>query len=84
MKLSALWIVRDPSPISEIIDILWEQDLKEFAYQILGAQAVGGMGVCVTENWAYYTSAKEAAADAKARLTQRDAKSTATPLISVY
>ena len=84
MKLSALWIVRDPSPISEIIDILWEQDLKELEHQILGAQAVGGMGVCVTEKWAYYTSAEEAAVDAKARMARRDAKSTVTPLTSVY
>ena len=77
-------MTRPPSPVSEIEDILWEQDLKELEHQILGAQAVGGMGVCVTENWAYYISVEEAVDDATARLTRRNAKSTATPLTSVY
>jgi hypothetical protein len=67
MILTALYIVRDPSPASTLRDICWETTPDR-----LGAYAAGaGYAVWHGEHTALYTDRGEAEADARARLAKR-------------
>jgi hypothetical protein len=72
MKLEAVWLVRDPSPISEIEDICWPQDVRRLGRYVFGA----GQGVWESERTTMYTDREEAFADARARLAAMKGGST--------
>jgi len=67
MKIDRLWIVRDPSPVSTLIDIVFETSPARLANYIRGCQP----SEWVIENHAMYTDEAEAMADARARLAAR-------------
>lgn len=64
MKLDTVWLVRDPSPISVIEDICWEQEVRRLGCYVWGS----GQGVWEAERTTMYSDREEAMADAKARL----------------
>jgi hypothetical protein len=63
-KLTKFWVVRDPSPVSEINDILFESDPVKYAAYCVGA----GYRNVKDEHTAVYTTEGEAKKDALARL----------------
>jgi len=70
MKLSKFWVVRDPSPESELGDILFSSDVNHFASYCIGT----GHSQFMHERHAIYTDAAEAKKDAEARLKSRSSK----------
>ena len=51
MKLSKFWVVRDPSPESELEDILFETETNRFASYVIGT----GLDHFRSENHTIYT-----------------------------
>lgn len=68
MKLESAWIVRDPCELSELVDVVWEQELgQKLADYIVGS----GPGVWAREHSAMFTEKDEAISEALRRLTKR-------------
>jgi hypothetical protein len=59
----AVWIVRDPGPTSELVDIFWETTFGELPKSVLGAGQRW-----YDENTTLYDDEVEAREDAEARL----------------
>ena len=70
MKVTTIWIVRDPGPNSELVDVCWEVSVG----QRLAHYYIGRGRVWKAEHHALYTTREEAEADAHARLAARDAR----------
>lgn len=69
MKIEKFWVVRDPSPASELCDILFQTDsVNELARIIVGT----GIRQFEHENHAFYLDEAEARADAEARMAKRN------------
>lgn len=69
MMLTRVWAVRDPSPNSILGDIFFELGTgQHLVNYIMGSPR----GAWVEERTALYTNAREAAADARARMARRD------------
>jgi hypothetical protein len=66
MKLAKVWVVRDATPNSTLVDICWEQDVTRLGRYVWGS----GQGVWEEERTTLYTDKKEAMADATARLAR--------------
>lgn len=66
MKLTKFWVVRDPSPVSELEDILFETDPVEYVAYGIGT----GLSQVKRENTTIYTEKAEALKDATARLAK--------------
>lgn len=73
MRINRLWLVRDPSPVSVLADIVFETDPIKIANYIRGCLPAQW----VIENHAMYTDEGEAMADARARLAARQPCATA-------
>lgn len=77
-----LWIVIDPTPVSEMVDIVWEE--RDFAHMEDGFL---GRGMCNRtlqgRNPVLYTDGIAAHADAADRLRKRDGKPEWVPLSSL-
>jgi hypothetical protein len=71
MKIEKIWMVRDPSDISEMVDILYETDVHELARIIMGT----GLHTWESEHTTLYTEAGEAKRDAEARMKKLHGKS---------
>ena len=67
MKLAALWIVRDASPNSELVDVVFEIDVHRLGNYVLG----GGPGTWEREHHTVFTEKDEAVAEGIRRLIQR-------------
>jgi len=67
MKLVLAWIVTDPTPESVLEDICYSCPVSQLGNLIIG----GGPGTWAREHATIYTTAKEAKADALARLSRR-------------
>lgn len=67
MKLEALWIVRDPSPHSDVADICFSMPVPRLGDYVLGCPRGAWRG----ERHTVYTDEGEARADAEARLRAR-------------
>ena len=66
MKLTKVWAVRDPSAVSTLEDVCWEQDVTRLGRYIWGS----GQGVWEEERTTLYTDHEEALADARSRLAR--------------
>ena len=66
MKLTKFWVVRDPTRLSEMGDILFPMTADELPRVILGT----GLGTWVEEHTALYTTKFEASVDAHARMAR--------------
>ncbi len=64
MKLKTVWIVRDPSPQSELLDIVFEMNVPRLGDYVIG----GGPGVWQREHHAVFTDKDEAVAEGIRRL----------------
>jgi hypothetical protein len=71
MKIVRLWIVRDPSPVSTLVDIVFETTPAKLPNYIRGCQPGDWEG----ERHAMYTEESAAMADARARLAAHDSVS---------
>ena len=58
-----VWVVQDPTPSSELIDILWKATPKE-----LGLIAKGTTNTRIFDSWRFYDNEREAAKDAENRM----------------
>lgn len=68
MKITKIWIVRNPSHLSLKDDIFWESTVDKFASYCCGA----GVQQFESEQHSVYTSKEEATIDAEMRLRVRD------------
>ena len=67
MKINTLWVVRNPTPRSILVDVLYRVDSpNELARIVVGT----GASLWAEEHTTLYTTEKEALADAKARLAK--------------
>jgi hypothetical protein len=73
VKLSAIYIVRDPTPGSVLADILYETTIDRLWCYCGGS----GPGSWSAEHTAVYTDGDEAYADAAERIHNRDRKGAA-------
>lgn len=69
-RLEEVWVVRDPSPLSVLEDILFKATPNELARVVLGS----GLDTWVFENHTFYDNADDARADALHRLQARGAR----------
>ena len=69
MKLTTVWLVRDPSEDSVIEDVLWETSMLGLFYNARGSLP----GDWTLKHTEVYTTEAEARADAGNRLMLRDA-----------
>jgi len=70
-KLTTIWVVRDPSPLSIMADILYRVDSpNEMARVIIGT----GYDQFMAEHTTFYTDEAEARADAEQRMANRSKK----------
>jgi len=67
MRLTKVWIVRDPSARSELADVLWQQSVGTLDHYIHGCPDRAWQ----TERHAVYTDLDEALADALSRLAAK-------------
>lgn len=77
MKLDKVWVVYDPTALSEEADILSECTVETLCHLIIGANAIGRP--MAKMNASLYTEEAEAREDAKARLQARDVAVRNTP-----
>jgi len=70
MKITKLWVVKDPTPDSEMIDIVFEMDMNKLGNYIAG----GPHGAWAKENHTAYTEEGEAKKDAGLRMKARNEK----------
>jgi hypothetical protein len=66
VKLTTLWIVRDPSPHSELADIVFQMDVRGLGTYVLGCPP----GAWLREQHALFTEKDEAVADGVQRLVR--------------
>lgn len=66
MKLSKIWVVIDPSPVSEMLDVLFETTVAELPLYVIGT----GAAQWRKENTTLYTEEAEARRDAEARMAK--------------
>ena len=66
MKLAALWIVRDATPNSELVDVVFEIDVHRLGNYVLGA----GPGTWEREHHTVFTEKDEAVAEGIRRLVR--------------
>ena len=66
MKLAALWIVRDATPNSELVDVVFEIDVHRLGNYVLGA----GPGTWEREHHTVFSEKNEAVAEGIRRLVQ--------------
>jgi hypothetical protein len=66
MKLAALWIVRDPTPDSELVDVVFNIDVHRLGNYVLGA----GPGTWEREHHTVFSEKDEAVAEAIRRLVR--------------
>ncbi len=71
MRLETVWIVSDPTPLSELGDILFEQPIRTLHRQMMGISMGGDRNEWQTRNYTLWTDEAEARADAEARLAAR-------------
>ena len=67
MKITKIWVVHNPSPVSELEDVLHETDVHGLAPLIIGT----GLDTWRHENTALYTEEGEAKRDAVARMKKQ-------------
>lgn len=70
VKLTTVWIVRDPGPLSELADVVGPCKVREFAALAIGT----GHERWRQENTTLYTEEGEAVADASERIARRRQK----------
>ena len=66
MRLAALWIVRDPSPHSELVDVVFEMDVSRLGNYVLGS----GPGTWEREHHTVFSEKDEAVAEGIRRLVR--------------
>jgi hypothetical protein len=71
VKLETVWCVTDPSPVSEMGDVLWNATPSDLRFAIIGDHIGRGRSFC---GLTLYTTEGEARADAEARLRARDGR----------
>lgn len=72
IDFETLWVVLDPTPNSELCDILWRPGgFYTFESALMGARMVPG-GAHSARNPVLYTDEAEARADAEQRIAARD------------
>jgi len=76
MRLEAFWIVCDPTPDSEFVDICWKQPAATLHYQIVGIHMGERRNDWRRRHYTIWTRKSEAMADASARLAARDSQET--------
>jgi hypothetical protein len=64
VKLSKVWLVRDPSRTSTLVDICWEQEVARLDRYVLGSPG----NAWTNENHAMFATEKEAKEEAGKRL----------------
>jgi hypothetical protein len=69
ITLKKIWVVRDPSPISELIDIVFETTLQKLPQYVLGTGPSW-----YSETPRFYDNERDALKDAEARLASRPKK----------
>jgi hypothetical protein len=67
LKLDNFWVVRDPGPQSELVDVVFEMDVTRVGNYVLGA----GPGTWEREHHTVFTEKDEAVAEGIRRLIQR-------------
>lgn len=79
MKLNSIWVVHDPTHISELIDILYEaKGPNELASLIIGT----GLSQWKHERTTLYSEEGEARKDAESRMKKREKEAMTDPLAS--
>lgn len=68
MKLESVWIVSDPTLVSVLEDILFEQPIATLHHQIVGISMGGNRNEWQTRHFTVYTEEAEARADALSRM----------------
>lgn len=68
-EIKKVWVVTDPTPESEMVDILYGTDLPGFINYLRGSNRDDWK----KENSSLYDNEAEATADAKKRMKKRDA-----------
>jgi hypothetical protein len=81
MKISTLWAVLDPTPVSEMADICFEATPEDFCNWAAGSACLGRAPE--DRNLTLYTTGEEAKADAQARIERRDKKPAVTVRLNV-
>ena len=66
MKLAALWIVRDATPNSELVDVVFEIDVHQLGNYVLGV----GPGTWEREHHTVFSEKNEAVAEGIRRLVR--------------
>jgi hypothetical protein len=66
MKLEVLWIVRDPSALSELADVVFQANVRRLDHYVLGCPA----GAWAGEQHTIYTDKDEAVAEGIRRLVR--------------
>jgi len=66
MRLAVLWIVRDPSPHSELADVVFEMNVRQLGDYVVGA----GPGTWQREEHTVYTQKDEAVQEGMRRLVR--------------
>ena len=76
MKLEKIWMVTDPTPVSELADVLWETDVIDLMHWVIGSMAFHNCPTCRKgiETLTLYTEEAEAREDAESRLQKRDVR----------
>lgn len=67
MKLSTVWIVRDPGPRRTLADVCFSVPVEQLGMYAVGAGAL----TWADEHHALYTTAAEAESDAQERMAAR-------------
>jgi hypothetical protein len=67
MKIEKVWLVRNPTAVSTLEDICWEQEVCRLGRYVWGS----GQGVWEEEETTMFVDETEARADARARLEAR-------------
>lgn len=73
-KESTIWVVVNPTSRSVLVDILFATNLDNLYYYLLGAAHTHEDWMPSTTNLTIYEDEKEALADARHRLADRDEK----------
>lgn len=72
MMVEKFWVVKNPTELSEMVDICWETDVDTFARYVLGTADGEGPSRFEQENHQVHTSECTARAEAQSRLKVRD------------
>lgn len=73
MLIEKFWVVKNPTELSEMVDVCWETDVNTFARYVLGTSIIeGGAAKFEQECHQVHTSERTARAEAQLRLNLRD------------